>query len=231
MIHPDNTPSSVAQVLADPLRFEILVRLLEGPDTVAGLVALTGATQPNVSNHLGLLRRQGLIRGTRRGRQVEYRSTGPAVAQAVEALSTLATTEVSGPRPPAPLALGRRCYDHLAGRLGVSALDSLIELKALSPPEEADGTIRLAANAEPIFKRLGVDVEAAMAGRRRFAYACMDWTERRGHLGGGLGAALYRRFLERGWIVPASDSRAVLLTDAGRRPLREIMRIPARRLG
>jgi hypothetical protein len=127
--------------------------------------------------------------------------------------------------------LGRRCYDHLAGRLGVRALDALIELEALSPPEEGDGTIRLAAKAEPVFKRLGVDIEAAMAGRRRFAYACMDWTERRGHLGGGLGAALYRRFLEHGWIVPAADSRAVLLTEAGRRPLREIMKIPARRLG
>ncbi len=230
MIRHPATPAAAARALSDPLRFAMLVRLLQGPATVADLVTVTGASQPNVSNHLTLLRERGLVRARREGRHMEYEVGNEAVAQAVEALSALSEEPSSTPRAPAPLALARTCYDHLAGVLGVALLEALVHLGALSQPEPSTGTIRLGEASGRTFKRLGVDVDAALQARRKFAYGCLDWTERRPHLGGSLGAALCQRFLVAGWIVPTNDGRAVTLTGGGARKLREVLGIPSDRL-
>jgi DNA-binding transcriptional ArsR family regulator len=229
MNHPDS-PASAAQALADPIRFTMLARLLEGPATVADLVSVAGASQPNVSNHLALLREQGLVRGRRIGRQVEYEVANPAVAQAVEALMAIAGPTRRADRASAPLARARTCYDHLAGVLGVAVLDALVELDAVSRPDPSKGTIRLGDAAGRTFERLGVDVEEARRARRRFAYGCLDWTERRPHLGGSLGAAVCEQFLRRGWVRRRNGSRAVTLTSDGRRILSTVLRIPRTRL-
>jgi DNA-binding transcriptional ArsR family regulator len=230
MIHRRATPVSAAQALADPLRFALLVCLLEAPATVAELVAVTGASQPNVSNHLAVLREQGLVQARRKGRHVEYDIGNPAVAQVVEALSALADASSTAPRPPAPLGLGRTCYDHLAGVLGVAILEALIQLDALGQPDRSSGTIRLGKAAGRTFSELGVDVESALRTRRKFAYGCLDWTEHRPHLGGSLGAALCQRFFDAGWIVGGPNSRAVLVTEDGQGILRKVLRVPAERL-
>ncbi len=229
MIGRGATPVSVAQALADPVRFAVLARLLEGPATVADLVGLTGVGQSNVSNHLALLRDRGVVKARREGRQVEYEIGGPAVAHVVEALSALSLGGNSAPRPPAPLALARTCYDHLAGVLGVAVLEALVQLGALWQPRDSKGTIQLGEAAARTFRRLGVDVEAALQTRRKLAYGCMDWTERQPHLGGSLGAAVCQRFLDAGWITRGADSRAVAVTKEGRRILRQLLRIPAER--
>jgi hypothetical protein len=182
-----------------------------------------------VSNHLALLRAQNLVRAERQGRQMRYHVADPTVAQLVEALTVLAGEPPKLARPVAPLADARTCYDHLAGSLGVALFDTLVSADALIPPESDDqpvklgpsGDVRLGPNAEAVFGRLGIDVHAIDAHRRQFAYACRDWTERRFHLGGALGAALCRHFREQGWVEPGKERRQLKLTDAGRAALRE----------
>jgi DNA-binding transcriptional ArsR family regulator len=210
----------VARALGDATRIRILVRLLHGPATVVDLVAHAGSTQPNVSNHLAVLRDQGLVRGARTGRQVRYRLASASVAQLVEAIVAVSTT---GDRPPpeSPLVEARTCYDHLAGRLGVALLAALVRKGAIASPG-GDGVIDLGRKATAVFGRLGVDLAEAAKARRRFAFACLDWTERRAHLGGALGAAVASRLLEVGWVQRQEGTRALLLTTKGRRGFRAL---------
>jgi DNA-binding transcriptional ArsR family regulator len=210
----------VARALGDPTRVRILVRLLHGPATVADLVAHTDSTQPNVSNHLAVLRDQRLVRGERTGRQVRYRLANASVAQLVEAVVAVSTT-ADRPPPESPLAEARTCYDHLAGRLGVALLEGLVREGAIASPGRG-GVVDLGPRATAVFERLGVDVAEAAKARRRFAFACLDWTERRAHLGGALGAAVASRLLDLGWVQRQEGSRALLLTGKGRRGFRAL---------
>jgi DNA-binding transcriptional ArsR family regulator len=221
--------AQLAQALADPLRLTLLRHLMGGSATVAELVVATGASQSKVSNHLALLRAQNLVRAERQGRQMRYHVADPTVAQLVEALTVLAGEPPKLARPVEPLAEARTCYDHLAGSLGVALFDRLVASDALIPPPTDDqpvklgpsGEVRLGPNADAIFGRLGIDVSAVAAHRRQFAYACRDWTERRFHLGGALGAALCQRFLDQHWVEPGKTRRQLQLTDAGREALHD----------
>lgn len=221
--------AQLAQALADPLRLTLLRHLMGGSATVAELVAATGASQSKVSNHLALLRAQNLVRAERQGRQMRYHVADPTVAQLVEALTALAGEPPKLARPVAPLAEARTCYDHLAGSLGVALFDTLVGADALIPPPTDDqpvklgpsGDVLLGPNAEAIFGHLGIDVRSVATHRRQFAYACRDWTERRFHLGGALGAALCQHFLDQRWVEPGSKRRQLQLTEAGREALRE----------
>jgi DNA-binding transcriptional ArsR family regulator len=210
-----------AAALADPTRFQLLTRLLSGPATVAELVASTGATQPAVSNHLRLMRERRLVSARREGRTTVYRLRGPEVAHIVEALWALGPS-TPRPRAPAPIAVARTCYDHLAGRLGVAILDGLRKRRALDPADES-GSFDLGPKGSQVLARLGVDLDRVASGRRRFAYACLDWTEGQAHLGGALGAAICRRAIEAGWIAPRRGTRAVLVTGGGRRAMRRLL--------
>src|ERR671915_794193 len=127
----------VAQAVAEPVRLAILERLLNGPATVADLVARTGATQPNVSNHLAVLREAGLVRAVREGRTAVYRLRGRDVASLMRSLARAAGGAGPRPSPSHPLAVARSCYDHPAGLLGVEILDGLVRGGALEPPRGA----------------------------------------------------------------------------------------------
>ncbi len=175
----------MARALGDPFRLDILALLLAGPATVAEIVAATGSTQPNVSNHFAILRK---------------------------------------PAPSSPMAEARSCYDHMAGRLGVGVLEALIRPGALGAPGP-DGIVDLGPAAAQVFQALDVDTAAAARARRRFAFACLDWTERRAHLGGALGAALLDRLLQAGWVARQPGTRALLVAGSGRRQLRRILGI------
>lgn len=225
---------ALTQALADPLRLDILRELMGGPATVSQLTALTGATQPNISNHLALLRERGLVRATRDGRQMLYEVQNPGVASLVEALIALAQApEKSVPeRVSAPMARARTCYDHLAGQVGVAVFDALVERGALAISAYAPGkragragpssaNVEVTPKGEGLLRDLGVEVDAARQQKRRFAYACVDWTERRPHLGGALGAAFYSAAVAHGWVARQPDTRAIIVTDAGWEGLRE----------
>ena len=211
----------VASTLADPTRLQILTRLLEGSATVAELVAWTAAPQPAVSNHLRLMRERRLVSSRREGRTMVYRLSGQEVAHIVETLTTLGRA-TARPRAPAPIAVARTCYDHLAGRLGVALLDGLRRARVLDGPDES-GSLDLGPAGPQVLARLGLDLAEPASGRRRFAYACLDWTEGQAHLGGALGAALCRWAIEAGWVAPQRGTRAVLVTGAGRLALRRLI--------
>lgn len=225
---------AITQALADPLRLDILRELLGGPATVSELTALTGASQPNISNHLAVLRERGLVRATREGRQVRYEARDPAVAALIEALLAVAgAPERPAPeRATPPLALARVCYDHLAGQVGVALFDALVARGALRETAAqmeqpragragASVAVELGPEGERLFAELGIAQVVARRSKRRFAFACVDWTERRPHLGGALGAALCTAAVAQGWVVRQPGSRAVIVTEVGRQVLRE----------
>jgi hypothetical protein len=122
-----------------------------------------------------------------------------------------------------PLARARTCYDHLAGGLGVSLFGALVEAQAILPTAEVRGDVRLGSRAAETFRSVGVEPAEVEQnkGRRRFAFACPDWTEHRPHLGGALGAAVCERFFEEGWIEKDEKTRVVRLTGVGTSALEE----------
>jgi DNA-binding transcriptional ArsR family regulator len=219
----------VIQALADPLRLALLQQLMAGPGTVSELVALSGASQPNVSNHLALLRARGLVRTTRQGRASVYELRDATVAQLVESLVVLAGNGIgiskTEGRTSAMLAAARTCYDHLAGRLGVTLFDALVARGALAGPPNPGQPVELGPEAHAVFGALGIDLAAVRRARRRFATGCLDWTERRPHLGGALGAAIWAASTQRGWVAREPGGRALVVTDAGRRGFQEWLRI------
>ncbi len=217
------------QTLADPLRLAMLQRLMQGGAAVSELVALTGVSQPNVSNHLAILRQRGLVRATKIGRQMMYEIAQPSVADVVESLARAAGPPSRAERVSPPLALARTCYDHLAGKLGVGLFDALVRRRAIRADlggagsgrkvRSGLGAVALGAQAQEVFSSLAVDLASVRQEKRQFATACLDWTENRPHLGGALGAAVRTRFMEQGWVERLPASRALLLTGRGRRAI------------
>jgi DNA-binding transcriptional ArsR family regulator len=211
--------AAVAAVLGDRTRARILDELLCGVPLPAGaLAARVGVAPSTVSGHLGKLEAAGLVAVEARGRRREVRLAGADVAEALEALARLA------PPDPAPVGLravtrqaqlrhARSCYDHLAGQLGVALTAALVARGALA---RADGALSVPDDGAAVYAELGVDVAALRAGRRPLVRACPDWTERRAHVAGALGAALLSALLARGWLERCRGSRALRVTPAGR---------------
>ena len=212
--------AKLAQAVAEATRLQILHRLMEGPAAVAELVAELDKPQSLVSNHLGVLRDADLVQFEREGRKSLYRLANASVATLVESLAALSRTRGES-RPTPSLASARTCYDHLAGSIAVDLYEWLIQSEALRVDGEDLG---LGPKGSGVFARLGVDVANAARSRRRFAVSCLDWTERRAHLGGSLGAELCRALVERGWIARQAGTRAVTRTSSGTRALRRLMR-------
>jgi DNA-binding transcriptional ArsR family regulator len=212
--------SAAARLIGEPARAAMLDALLAGRALAAGeLARVAGVSPATASEHLARLREGGLVEVVVAGRHRYYRLASPDVAQALEALAMISPSRPvrSLRQSQANLALAdaRTCYDHLAGRLGVALHDALIERSALRVG--TDG-YDLSATGEHLMKELGVDVPAARSRRRSFARPCLDFTERRSHLAGALGAAICDRALQQGWVVRrARDQRGLHVNDAGRR--------------
>jgi len=223
----DVSASAIAQALADPVRFRVMERLTEGPAAVSELVVLTGESQPNISNHLAVLRAQGLVTVTRIGRQRVYEVADPSVGQLVESLGTIAGRGSERLKLSPSLARARTCSDHLAGRLGVAIFDSLVARGAiLHPAARYRGPVALGPAGERMFKSLSVSLDEVHRERRQFATACGDWSERRAHLGGALGAALWVQTLEQGWVVRKPGTRIIVVTPKGRRAFERNLGVP-----
>lgn len=211
----------LAQALADPLRLTLLEHLMDGPAAVSELVSMTGEAQSKVSNHLALLRERGLVHAARQGRQMVYELRDPSVAQLVESLTLVAGMVPAKLWKSPQLVTARTCYDHLAGRFGVALFDALVIRGAIKEPSAPRGEVVLGPAGMEMFRELGLNLDALRRERRHFAIACPDWTERRPHLGGVLGAALWTLFVERGWVVKQPGTRAVIVTDMGKQYLRD----------
>lgn len=207
--------ATFAAALAEPSRSRMLCSLMDGhARTATELAAVAGVGAPTASAHIRKLRQLGLLAVAAQGRHRYFRLASPEVAHALEALM-VATGHTSSrfvPNTPVHLRTARTCYDHVAGDLGVACHDRWMAMGWLV----ADGAdYRLTACGEQGMAALGV--QADRAGRRRFAYPCLDWSVRRPHLAGALATAWLQRCLELGWLRRQLDSRALTVTPKGRR--------------
>ena len=197
--------------LANPVRYGVLTRLERGPATASELAVALGVSPTVLANHLRRLRDRGLVAVRHHGRHAEYELAEPGLRElfsVVNGLRPRATAE------PAPSIVAGTCFDHLAGRLGVALFDALAEAGAIVPE---DGGVRLGEGAAAELARYGAAVPAAR--RRLMAYACLDRSEGRPHLGGALGAELAGALIARGWVEPQPGSRAARVTAEGERRL------------
>jgi len=209
--------AEIAALFGDPTRAGIVTSLQDGRARPAGeLARLVAVTPATASGHLARLVEGGVLRVEPRGRHRYFRIAGPEVADALETLGQLlepraAKQATNGASE--PLASARMCYDHVAGRLGVGITDALLEKRLLIWREQS---FALSPAGRRWFERMGIDVGILERGRRPLLRRCLDWTERREHLGGALGAALAMDLLERDWIRRERGSRALLVTREGR---------------
>jgi DNA-binding transcriptional ArsR family regulator len=226
----DTDIAPAAALMADPTRAAILRALLPDRPLAAGeLARLAGVSAATASFHLAKLLDGGMIAVARQGRHRYYRLAGHEVAAAIEALGlispALPVRSLRQSREAAALTQARTCYDHLAGRAGVELLDSMLRLGLLKQDQEPSGRTSWADTPASRFdvtgagaralSSFGINVGEVRRSRRHFAGACIDWTQRRGHLNGALAAAILSRLFELGWIERGQRRRSVCVTPAG----------------
>ena len=219
--HDDVAIAGIAFAIGEPSRARILYSLLDGhARTSTELAAVAQVSPSTASVHLSRLQADRLIKVLVQGRHRYYSLQGAEVAAALEALSVLAGSHGKfEPGTPNYLRAARTCYDHIAGALGVRLCERLNQLGWLSVSSAAADAYDLTGKGAEAFRGLGIDVVALRMLRRRFAFACLDWSEGRSHLGGAVGAALLTVALKRKWVLQEPGSRALSVTRLGRREL------------
>ena len=221
--HTDAAVSKIAAAIGEPARARILYCLMDGRARTSTELSVVAEVSPSTASvHLNRLRMEHLVKVLAQGKHRFYSLEGPDVASALEGLSVLAgsggSREKFIPSTPSGLRAARICYDHMAGAAGVSVHDRFKALGWLSAVPNGNA-YDLTLQGTRAFEALGIDVEATRKLRRRFACACLDWSQRRPHVGGALGAALLRIALKRKWVVQDLDSRALGVTSLGRREM------------
>jgi DNA-binding transcriptional ArsR family regulator len=216
--------AEAASLIGDPARANMLAALMDGRALTAGELALAAGVAPSTaSGHLARLVEGKLAKVIPSGRHRYYALAGPSVAQLLENLMAVAADGPARYRPRSRLddvmARARTCYDHFAGRLGVALADSFAERGqiVLSP----EGGMMTDAGRS-FLSGIGVELAPPARSRRVFCRPCLDWSERRWHLGGFVGASLAKRCFELGWTERRKDSRAVTITPAGSQAFREL---------
>jgi len=236
MEYEDGSEAAVSQIAAaigEPARARMLFCLMDGHARTATELAIVAGVSPSTASvHLQKLKSQRLVELFSQGKHRYFSLQGPSVARALEALHVVAGGAPRNfvPSTPNRLLAARTCYDHIAGALGVQIHDQLKALGWLSGRNETvsrrkncgkeEHAYELTPRGAEALTALGIDVEAARAQRRRFACACLDWSERRPHLAGSIAAALLVLALKRKWLQQDLDSRALNVTLLGRRELR-----------
>ena len=208
----------IASLVGDPARANMLTALTAGTALTASELALeAGVSLPTASSHLAKLTEGGLLAVVSEGRHRYYGLSGPQVASMLEAIMGVAASVGPkrvrpGPREP-KMREARVCYDHLAGEHAVRMLDSLLARKILVQ----DGReIGLGKAGAAHFAAIGIDVEAGSKSRRPVCRACLDWSVRRSHLAGTLGAAILDKILSEKWARREKDSRVVTFSPKGK---------------
>ena len=219
--YADEAVSRIAAAIGEPARARILYSLVDGHARTSTELSVVADVSPSTTSvHLDRLKTAHLVNVLVQGKHRFYSLAGPDVARALEGLSVLAgrSRVKIVPNPPSRLRVARTCYDHMAGTLGVLLYDRFKTLGWLSARSKGrDKAYDLTLDGTKALESLGIEVEATRALRRRFACACLDWSERRPHLGGALGAALLNVALKKKWVIQDLDSRALGVTSFGRR--------------
>jgi DNA-binding transcriptional ArsR family regulator len=219
---PEDSASRIAAAIGEPARARMLYCLLDGHARTSTELALVAEVSPSTASvHLAHLKERGLVQVLAQGKHRYYSLEGTHTAAALEALMVLAVGPNSRfvPSTPSRLRSARTCYDHMAGKIAVALHDRLKDLAWLTSSSGDAGAYDITPEGALALADLGVDIEATRTLRRRFAYACVDWSERRPHIGGALGAALLKLALRRKWLSQDLDSRALRLTRNGVRDL------------
>ncbi|CVK21347.1 ArsR/SmtB family transcription factor [Sporomusa sphaeroides] len=219
MINPNLV--EIASLIGDPSRLTILLNLLGGKALPAGELARSAQISPQTaSTHLAKMIKGGLLVQESFGRHKYFRLATTEVATALEALLAISPSKpirsLRESNQVQALQLARTCYDHLAGKLGVNLTDKLLEDGFL---EKSGKDFLLTEAGKTKFKNFGIEVEKKRKCRRCFARQCLDWSERRYHLAGSLGASLTQRMFELNWIEYLSDGRAIRVTAVGKKGL------------
>jgi DNA-binding transcriptional ArsR family regulator len=211
--------SIVAAMMGDTARANILMALMSGLSlTVAELAQEAGITSSTASGHLSKLEANGLVAGERQGRYRRFRIADADVAHVLEGLVAVAARvghmrTRPGPRDEA-MRRARSCYDHLAGRLAVALFEDWLSQRVL---RWRSGVTQLTESGEHFLRTRGIDVAVLKRRKRPLCRTCIDWSERRHHLGGSVGAAVLAHAVERGWAVRDAGSRAIAFSAAGER--------------
>ena len=216
--------AEAASLIGDPARANMLAALLDGRAMTATELGFAAGVAPSTaSGHLSKLVDGRLLAVASSGRHRYFRLASPAVARVLEDLMTLAADGPPRHRPRTrcdeAMARARTCYDHLAGKLGVALADGLVERNHVRLGDEGG---LLTQSGRAFLGDLGVEVEARRKSRRAFCRLCLDWSERRWHIGGAVGAALASRCFDLGWVERQSQGRAVTVTPAGERAFEEL---------
>jgi len=220
--------SKIATLIGDKARSIMLWSLLDGKAyTATELAVSANISRQSVSNHLSKLMKAKLVAVEKQGRQRYYRLASEQVAQVIESMASLIPNQKVETRksPEAQkLAFARTCYDHLAGKLSVELVTSLIEKNVIILCENDYQVTDFGKNW---FEELGIEIDALRTKRRSFAHKCMDWTERKHHIAGALGAAILEHFLKNDWIRRKQNTREIVLTALGEMKLVNVFNITA----
>jgi DNA-binding transcriptional ArsR family regulator len=219
--------SEIAALVGNPARANILMALADGRALTATELAYAARVSPQTtSEHLARLREANLLALTKQGRHSYFRLASPKIARMLESIMVVAA---DGPQRYRPrwngddqLRTARTCYDHIAGRLGVALTDVLTHRKHILLTDDGGMVTRA---GEKFLAGFGIDLDEAKDGRRTFCRPCLDWSERRPHLAGALGAAVADRCFELGWVARLRDSRALKISTKGEHGLMDVFGI------
>ncbi|HUB78253.1 MAG TPA: helix-turn-helix transcriptional regulator [Bryobacteraceae bacterium] len=215
--YADGAAARIAAAIGEPARARMLYCLMDGHARTGTELAVVGEVSPSTASvHLNRLKTEGLVKVLVQGKHRYYSLQGAGVARVLESLSVLAGggSRKFVPATPSHLRAARTCYDHIAGTLGVELHDRLGASGWLS------NSYDLTPSGVKAFEAMGVSIEETRSLHRRFAFACLDWSERRAHLGGALGAALLKLALHKKWVVQELDSRVLTVTSLGRHEMK-----------
>jgi len=221
--------AETAALVGDPARATMLSALLDGrPLTASELAGAAHITPQTASTHLAKLTEAGVLSMVRDGRHRRFRLASPTVVEMIEGIVAVALQKRPRYRPLSDQACAldqaRICYDHLAGRLSVDLTDAFVARNYIVP----DGDVaHITAAGTRFFREFGSAVPTGRSTRRHSCRLCLDWTERRHHIAGTLGAAVTKRFFDLGWMERAKQSHAVIVTPSGRRGFRKTFGIDA----
>lgn len=207
--------AAVGALIGDPARALMLSALMDGRAyTASELANIAGITRQTASAHLGKLMAGELLALAAQGRHRYYRLSTPEVAAVLETLMVLGDQRVERgtSTPISPERIARTCYDHLAGRVGVALLE---QLSLAGHIQSIGSQMGLSSSGRRLMESLGMSVDRLERKKRILVRPCLDWSERKDHLGGSLGAALLEHFLDDDWLRRRSDTRAVSITPKG----------------
>jgi DNA-binding transcriptional ArsR family regulator len=221
--------AEIAALVGDPTRATMLSALLDGRAQTASELALAARITPQTaSTHLAKLTEAGLLSVARHGRHRHFRLASPRVEDMIDGIVAVVLEKRPRHRPLSSqaqaLGAARICYDHLAGRLSVDLTDSLVAREYVVLDDEA---AEITTAGVRFFGELGIELPTLRSARRRFCRLCLDWTERRPHIAGMVGAAITKRYFDLGWLERVRRSQAVLVTPSGRRGFRKTFGIDA----